>query len=50
MPKLQGQSGQLRLPLQAVERQRLRRLLRQRHGSAELLVKMMMMPFRGYMQ
>lgn len=37
MPELQGQSAQVQLPLQAGERPRLRRLLRQWHGSGAVL-------------
>jgi hypothetical protein len=39
MSELQGQSDPVRVPLQAGQRPRLRRLLRQRHGSAALLMK-----------
>lgn len=39
VPELQGQSDQVRLPLHAHAGPRLRRLLRQRHGSAELLIE-----------
>jgi hypothetical protein len=37
MPELQGQSDQVQLLLQAAERPRLRRLLRQWHGSGAVL-------------